>query len=67
VDSGVYYPALAWDYPVYRRHPGICQDDTPRAREAALRCLSLPVHPGLTESDLDQVARAVLGALQAEG
>jgi dTDP-4-amino-4,6-dideoxygalactose transaminase len=66
VDSGVYYPRLAWDYPVYRQHPGISPDDTPVAREAARRCLSLPVHPGLDESDLEQVAASLVGALQPE-
>jgi perosamine synthetase len=63
VDSGVYYPRLVWDYEVYRDHPGVVQDDTPRARDAAQRCLSLPVHPGLDPSDLERVAEALIGAL----
>jgi dTDP-4-amino-4,6-dideoxygalactose transaminase len=64
VESGVYYPRLAWDYPVYRDHPGIVAGDTPRARLVAARCLSLPVHPGLEEADLEQVAAALLQALE---
>jgi perosamine synthetase len=64
VDSGVYYPRLVWDYDVYRDHPGVVQDDTPRARDAAERCLSLPVHPGLDAADLERVAEALTGALQ---
>jgi perosamine synthetase len=64
VDSGVYYPRLVWDYDVYRDHPGVVQDDTPRARDAAERCLSLPVHPGLGAADLERVAEALTGALQ---
>ena len=63
VESGVYYPYLAWDYPVYREHPGVVADDTPVARDAANRCLSLPVHPGLGESDLELVAKSLLAAL----
>jgi dTDP-4-amino-4,6-dideoxygalactose transaminase len=66
VDSGVYYPSLAWDYPIYREHPGVVADDTPVAREAARHCLSLPVHPGLADADLEQVAAGLLEALQAE-
>ena len=65
VDSGVYYPRLVWDYPVYREHPGIVQDDTPRARSAAEHCLSLPVHPGLGSLELERVAEALIRALQA--
>lgn len=65
IDSGVYYPRLVWDYPVYREHPGIVQDDTPRARLAAEGCLSLPVHPGLGSMELEQVAEALIRALQA--
>lgn len=64
VDSGVYYPRLAWDYPVYRRHPGVVPDGTPVAADAAARCLSLPVHPGLEPGDLEQVAAALLSALR---
>ena len=65
VDSGVYYPRLVWDYPVYREHPRVVQDDTPRAREVTERCLSIPVHPGLGPTDLERVAEALVGALQA--
>lgn len=64
VESGVYYPRLAWDYPVYRDHPSVIADDTPVARDAAARCLSLPVHPRLSEADLDRVAGSLLGALE---
>jgi len=64
VDSGVYYPRLVWDYDVYRDHPGVVQDDTPRARDAAERCLSLPVHPGLGLAGLERVAEALTGALR---
>lgn len=64
VESGVYYPKLAWDYPVYREHPGVVPDETPGAAAAAARCLSLPVHPGLGPGDLETVATALLSALK---
>lgn len=66
VDSGVYYPRLVWDYPVYRDHPGVVPDETPTARDAAARCLSLPVHPGLAKEDVELVADALLGALEPD-
>jgi perosamine synthetase len=63
VETGVYYPRLAWDYPIYRSHPGIVGDDTPTARRCADRCLSLPIHPGLVSGDTDTVAAALMAAL----
>jgi dTDP-4-amino-4,6-dideoxygalactose transaminase len=63
VEAGVYYPRLAWDYPVYRAHPGVVTDATPRAEEIARRCLSLPVHPGLSEEDIETVAAALVEVL----
>jgi dTDP-4-amino-4,6-dideoxygalactose transaminase len=63
VESGIYYPYLAWDYEVYRDHPGVVRDDTPFARMVADRCLSLPVHPALGEDDLDTIAAALRKAL----
>jgi dTDP-4-amino-4,6-dideoxygalactose transaminase len=65
VEAGVYYPRLAWDYRIYRDHPQIVQDDTSLARSLADRCLSLPVHPRLTAEELEQVAAALLGAVEA--
>jgi dTDP-4-amino-4,6-dideoxygalactose transaminase len=64
VEAGVYYPRLAWDYPIYREHPGVVADDTPVARSVAARCLSLPVHPGLGPDEVEQVAASLLTALE---
>ncbi len=65
VDTGVYYPGLVWDHEAYRNHPNVHRDDTPLARECTARCLSLPVHPGLTTHDLERVAGALDHALLA--
>jgi perosamine synthetase len=65
VDAGVYYPALVWDHDAYRRHPNVHRDDTPVARDVVSRCLSLPVHPGLSAHDLDRVAEALSAAIRA--
>ncbi len=65
VDTGVYYPGLVWDHDAYRTHPNVHRDDTPLAREYTSRCLSLPVHPGLTTRDLERVAASLDRALLA--
>jgi len=63
VQAGVYYPSLVWDHDVYRRHPAVRQDETPVAADVTRRCLSLPVHPRLVDSDLERVVTAFVDAL----
>ncbi len=65
VHVGVYYPAVVWDHDVYRRHPHVVPDPAPVAQEIARRCLSLPVHPRLSEADVDRVAEALRAAVRA--
>ena len=65
VDAGVYYPGLVWDHDAYRNHPRVHRDDTPVALECTSRCLSLPIHPGLTTRDLERVAESHDRALLA--
>jgi dTDP-4-amino-4,6-dideoxygalactose transaminase len=59
VGSGSYYPRLVHDYDVYRNHPSVIVEPTPVAEDVARRCVSLPVHPGVTDSNLDVIADAV--------
>jgi len=56
VGSGFYYPRVAFDYDCYRNHPQIVADDVPVAFDVAARCISIPVHPGVTESDVECMA-----------
>ena len=65
IETGVYYPGLVWDHEAYRTHPNVRRDDTPLAREYTSRCLSLPVHPGLSTRDVERVAEALDRALLA--
>jgi dTDP-4-amino-4,6-dideoxygalactose transaminase len=63
VQVGVYYPTVVWDHDVYRRHPRVVQDPSPVAHEITRRCLSLPVHPRLSEEEIGRVADALRSAV----
>jgi dTDP-4-amino-4,6-dideoxygalactose transaminase len=55
IGSGVHYPIPVHLQPPYRgRGEVLC----PRAEEAAADMLSIPVHPQLSQSDLDRIADA---------
>ena len=59
IGNGIYYPKVAFDYDCYRAHPGVIEADVPVASRVARQALSLPVHPKLTASDLDQIIETV--------
>jgi perosamine synthetase len=63
VSPGVYYPRLVWDHDCYRQHPGVARDETPVATDVAARCLSLPVHPGIREGDIDRITDVLASSL----
>ncbi len=55
VDTAVYYPTTIPDQPAYDGYdPAV-----PTARRLADEVVSLPVHPGLTDEEVDRVAAAV--------
>jgi dTDP-4-amino-4,6-dideoxygalactose transaminase len=68
VGNGIYYPKIVFDYDCYADHPLIPDasvTDFPVAASVASQVLSLPVHPKLSDSQLDTVietVRDVLGA-----
>lgn len=63
IGSGIYYPKLVFDYDCYRNHPLVKIDDMPVASDVVQRCLSLPVHPYLTESDLARIVDTITDLL----
>lgn len=65
IGSGVYYPRVVFDYDCYRAHPGVVAAPVPVARSVAERCLSLPVHQHLSDSDVDTVIEAVREVMKA--
>ncbi|MGZ4593112.1 MAG: DegT/DnrJ/EryC1/StrS family aminotransferase, partial [Actinomycetes bacterium] len=56
VGSGVYYPT-----PIHRLPSFGLELDLPETERAAREVLSLPVHPALTDQDLEIVAKTVDG------
>lgn len=65
ISTAVYYPRAVYDYPCYRAHPRVRVTPTPNADEAARTVLSLPVHQGLTPSELERTVDCVRGLLGA--
>ncbi|MEU5690963.1 DegT/DnrJ/EryC1/StrS family aminotransferase [Actinosynnema sp. NPDC020468] len=59
IGNGIYYPKLVFDYDCYRDNPQVVASDVPVAKKVAEQALSLPVHPKLTESELEQIVAAV--------
>ncbi len=63
VGTGVYYPIPNHRLPSLAPYaPGL---DLPGTEKAARECLSLPVHPSLSEADLERIVRAVSAAVTA--
>lgn len=65
IGSGVYYPTVAFDHECYRAHPGVVEADVPNARLAARQVLSLPIHPGVTDAQIERIGEAVRSAVRA--
>lgn len=61
VGSGMFYPV-----PNHRLKPFMADVDLPNTEQAALECLSLPVHPSLSQGDLERIVEAV-GAVAKAG
>lgn len=59
VGSGIYYPKLVHDYDCYRDSAAVIVDPTPVAQRVTTEVLSLPVHPGLTDAQVDEIVSVV--------
>ncbi|MBU10135.1 MAG: aminotransferase [Gemmatimonadetes bacterium] len=59
IGHGFYYPYAVYDYDCYRSHPRVVIDGSPRAERAAASVISLPVHPHLTDGELDRIVTVV--------
>ena len=64
IGTAVYYRRLTHDHPAFRGHPGVRAHPTPAAARATGEVLSLPVRPGLTQSEIAEVVDVVRTALR---
>jgi dTDP-4-amino-4,6-dideoxygalactose transaminase/acetyltransferase-like isoleucine patch superfamily enzyme len=64
IDSRPYYPKLVHDYPCYQENPQVIRDETPRASLASREVLALPVHPSLSDEDIDRIVTCVREGLK---
>jgi len=60
VGSGMFYPV-----PNHRLKPFRVDVDLPTTEQAARECLSLPVHPSLSQGDLERIVTAVNALVKA--
>ncbi len=58
VGSSIHYPLPIHKQPLYQRL-GYADQEFPVTERLAAEVLSLPVHPGLAESDLERIVRAI--------
>ena len=66
IDSHVYYPSPLPHQAAFRRYAP-WGDDWPHARAAAARQLAIPVHPHLTDAQVESVADAVCAFTATKG
>ncbi|MEZ5311778.1 MAG: DegT/DnrJ/EryC1/StrS family aminotransferase [Microthrixaceae bacterium] len=59
IGCGIYYPKAAYDYDCYRSHPDVLIEASPEAERAAAESVSIPVHPFLSDADIDQIIETV--------
>ena len=59
VGTGVYYPTPLYEYEHLRRYAAKC----PESERAAREVVSIPVHPFLSDKDLETIAEAVKASL----
>ena len=61
VPSAIYYPKSLHQQPAYAAaHDGVA---LPVSEDLATRIMALPLHPDLSDADVDQICSAVLGSL----
>jgi dTDP-4-amino-4,6-dideoxygalactose transaminase len=58
IEAGLYYPRTLPEQKLYS-DLGYTAEDLPMARRYSREALSLPVHPGLTQADIEQIVAAV--------
>jgi perosamine synthetase len=65
VGCGIYYPKVVYDYDCYRDDARVVADDVPAAFAIAGQVASLPVHPHLTNDEVDTIVSVVRNVMQS--
>ena len=65
IATGIYYPRVVFDYECFRGHPQIRSRPLPNASRWARHALSLPVHPGVSDAEIERVIKEVKDAIDA--
>lgn len=63
IGTGIYYPRAVYDYDCFRAAVPVFPGSHPIAERAAKQVLSLPVHPSLSDGDLQSIVGSVGRAL----
>jgi perosamine synthetase len=61
IGAEAYYPTPVHQMPYYKESAG--RFNLPETEKAAKQVLSLPIHPGVTEEQIDYIAQTLLGLL----
>lgn len=64
VGVGVYYPRIMRDYPVYDNNSQVGRQAVPQAEQTTREVMSLPVHPYVTENDLQFIVDSIKSAVE---
>ncbi|RUM46576.1 MAG: aminotransferase DegT [Hyperthermus sp.] len=59
IETAIHYPRTIPQQPLYKRLGIGCRNKCPNAEKAAREVLSLPVHPKLSQHDVEKVARTI--------
>lgn len=62
IGTGVHYPTTINEQPFYKQL-GYSSGETPAAKRAAEKVLSLPIHPSVTKENLDYIAEKLMEIL----
>jgi len=60
VETGIHYPAPIHLQPIYRELFGYKGGELPAAEEFSKKCLSIPLHPGLSHENIKFVAEKIM-------
>jgi len=66
IGSGVYYPRPVFDYACYRGHEQVVVEPVPVAESVSASCLSIPVHPTLSDTDVERIVTVTAALMGAE-